>query len=192
MAKEDYLAELKKLAQKCKRCRLHETRTNVVFGDGNADAKVIFVGEACGRSEDKLGHVFVGPAGKILDTFLELAGIKRADVYICNVLKCRPPGNRVPLPDEIMACSEYLKKQIEIINPQLIVALGSTAGKTLIGRKVSITEEHGQIFDCKFGDWSGKVMLTFHPAAIIYNKRLKESMDEDFRKLGEIVASFLD
>lgn len=135
-------------AQVCTACRLAETRTKVVFGEGNPDAKVFIVGEGPGEEEDKTGRPFVGKAGQLLDRILEAAGIPRESIYISNIVKCRPPQNRVPLPDEVKACTSlWLNKQLELIRPQIIVPLGATAAEFFLGEKVSITKIRGQWMD---------------------------------------------
>ena len=144
----------------CTRCRLSQGRTQVVFGSGNADADVMFVGEAPGFHEDKQGLPFVGQAGKLLEKLLEGIGMSRADVYIANVLKCRPPGNRDPQPDEIEACESHLFKQIELIQPTVVATLGNFATKLLSGRPLGITRVHGQEQETTLG--GRKVLLYPH------------------------------
>lgn len=153
-------------AQVCTACRLAETRTKVVFGEGNPDAKVIIVGEGPGEEEDKTGRPFVGKAGQLLDRILEAAGIPRESIYISNIVKCRPPQNRVPLPDEAKTCTSlWLGKQLELIRPQIIVPLGATAAEFFLGEKVSITKIRGQ-----WMDWHGILLFPmFHPAYLLRN-----------------------
>ncbi len=160
------LAALKAEAQNCTACRLHASRTQVVFGEGNPDARLMFVGEAPGADEDRLGRPFVGKAGQLLDRILEAAGIPRESVYISNVVKCRPPGNRTPLPDEVKVCSSrWLLAEVEFIRPLVIVPLGSVATQFFLGQKVSITKVRGQWFE-----WNGiKVFPMFHPAFLLRN-----------------------
>ena len=177
------LEKIAKKVQGCKNCKLCETRTNAVPGKGNFDADVIFVGEAPGRNEDQCGEPFVGAAGKKLDAILEYAGINRNDVYITNIVKCRPPNNRVPTKEEEISCIDYIKKEIEIINPKIICVMGNTAYGTLLGGK-EITKNHGQIIE-KEGK---KFFATFHPAATIYNQKLVYELQKDFKKL----AGFLE
>lgn len=165
---------------RCPRCDLSLSRTNVVVGSGPLDARVMLIGEAPGRNEDKQGKPFVGSAGKVLNTVLEGAGIRREDVYIANVVKCRPPENRVPRKDEIDACSVYLKKQLEVIAPQYVVLLGKTAAESFLSRKVRMAEEHGKPF--KHDGMT--VMITYHPAAIIYNRKLKDAIESDFKGIA--------
>ncbi len=160
------LEELKAKAQNCRACRLAETRTQVVFGRGNPEARLMFVGEAPGAEEDKQGLPFVGKAGQLLDRILEAAGIDPNEVYITNVVKCRPPGNRTPLPDEVKICTQlWLLPEIEIVRPQIIVPLGSVATQFFLGQKVSITKVRGKWFE-----WNGiKVFPMFHPAYLLRN-----------------------
>ena len=147
----------------CTKCRLAGGRTQVVFGVGNPHADLMFVGEAPGFHEDKQGEPFVGAAGQLLTTLLGNIGLQRPDVYIANVLKCRPPGNRDPLPDEIDECKPWLKEQIDLIDPRIICTLGNFATQLLLGKKTGITKVRGQRFD-----WRGRVLIpTFHPAAIL-------------------------
>jgi len=185
------LEALKAKAASCQACRLSQSRTQVVFGEGNPDARVMFVGEAPGADEDRLGRPFVGKAGQLLDRILESAGIARESVYITNVVKCRPPGNRTPLPDEVKVCTGlWLIPEIEAIRPLVIVPLGSVATQFFLGQKVSITKVRGQWFE-----WNGiKVFPMFHPAFLLRNpsrapggpksltwrdiKELKKALDE--------------
>lgn len=163
----------------CPRCDLSQSRTNVVVGSGPVDARLLFLGEAPGRNEDKQGKPFVGAAGRVLNQLLESAGINRETVYITNVVKCRPPENRVPEKHEVEACSVYLRKQLEVISPDFVVLLGKTAAESFLSRKVSMGEEHGKPFD-KNGQ---TIMITYHPAAIIYNRKLREAIEADFKTL---------
>ncbi len=159
------LDEAKVEALGCTRCRLAATRTQVVWLDGNPDSDLMFVGEAPGMNEDKIGRPFVGAAGKLLDQLLDSIGLDRGKCVICNVIKCRPPGNRNPEPDEIATCSPYLKAQIEFIKPTVIVTLGNFATRFILERQLSITRARGQIFRA-FG---AKVIPTFHPAAALHS-----------------------
>ena len=180
--------QLEKIAEKvksCKNCKLCETRTNAVPGKGSFDADVIFVGEAPGRSEDTHGQPFVGLAGKRLDAILEESGINRNDVYITNIVKCRPPNNRVPTKEEELACINFINQEIEIINPKIICVMGNTAYGTLLGGK-EITKNHGKVIE-KNGK---KFFITFHPAATIYNQKLIVELKKDFKKLCEFMASY--
>ena len=150
-------------AADCPKCRLAGSRTQVVFGVGHPNADLMFIGEAPGFHEDKQGEPFVGSAGQLLTTLLGNIGLKREQVYIANVLKCRPPGNRDPMPDEIEACKPWLKEQIDLINPRVIATLGNFSTQLLLGRKVGISKVRGQRFD-----WRGRILIpTFHPAALL-------------------------
>ena len=179
------LHQLEKIAEKvqiCRNCKLCETRINAVPGKGNFDADVIFVGEAPGRSEDARGEPFVGAAGKRLDSILEDTGINRNDVYITNIVKCRPPNNRIPSKEEEMACINFITQEIEIVNPKIICVMGNTAYSTLLGGK-EITKNHGKIIEK-----DGKVFfVTFHPAATIYNQKLIGEIRNDFKKLAKFL-----
>ena len=165
--------------ENCKRCALHETKTNCVFGVGNQDAELLFVGEAPGENEDKTGIPFVGRAGKLLDSFLYAVDIPRENVYIANILKCRPPKNRDPLPTEEEACIEYLRRQVRLIRPKVIVCLGRISAMKLIKPDFKITKEHGEWFE------KGNFLITavYHPAALLRDPRKKEEMLEDMKKI---------
>ncbi len=173
------LAELAEAAAGCERCGLAGGRTNVVFGEGDPEAKLVFVGEAPGAEEDRTGRPFVGRAGKLLTKIIEAMGYAREDVYICNVLKSRPPGNRTPLPDEIAACSPFLHEQLAAIRPKAICALGGPASKTLLATKEGITHLRGRFF------WYRGIPLmpTFHPAYLLRNPKMKREVWEDMKKL---------
>jgi uracil-DNA glycosylase len=160
---------IKKDVINCKLCKLCEGRNNAVPGQGSIDTKIIFVGEAPGRNEDKAGLPFVGFAGKILEEALKKAGFQREDVYITNVVKCRPPNNRVPEPDEISKCMEYLKKEIQMISPFIVCILGATALQSLLNLK-GLQRYHGKTIICD----GIKYFITFHPAATIYNSQLRD------------------
>jgi DNA polymerase len=147
----------------CTKCRLANGRTQVVFGLGNPSADLMFIGEAPGFHEDKQGEPFVGAAGQLLTKLLGDIGLQRSDVYIANVLKCRPPGNRDPMPDEIESCKPWLKEQIDLIDPRVIATLGNFSTQLLLGKKVGISKVRGQRFE-----WRGRILIpTFHPAAIL-------------------------
>ena len=172
------LAELRAEIGDCQICKLGKTRTNLVFGVGNPDAKIVFVGEGPGRDEDLQGEPFVGRAGQLLtDIITKGMKMKREDVYICNVVKCRPPENRNPEPDEMEACEPFLVKQLEIIKPKIIVALGTFAAKTLLKTELPISKLRG-----KFHDYKGiKVMPTFHPSYLLRNPEAKKAVWEDIK-----------
>lgn len=156
---------LREVAEACTRCGLHSTRTRVVFSDGAADASVLCVGEAPGANEDRTGLPFVGRAGKLLDRLLLSAGFPRAEVFICNVLKCRPPGNRNPLPDEIEACSPFMLRQLELVSPTVIVAFGTFAAQTLLGCRDSLRHLRGRTHLYQ----GFPLVVTYHPAALLRN-----------------------
>jgi uracil-DNA glycosylase family 4 len=175
----------------CTRCRLSQGRTQVVFGSGNANADVMFVGEAPGFHEDKQGLPFVGQAGKLLETLLEGVGMSRADVYIANVLKCRPPGNRDPQPDEIEACESHLFKQIELIRPTVVATLGNFATKLLSGRPLGITRVHGQEQETTLGGRKVLLYPLYHPAAALYTPAMLKVLESDFARLPELLGRAL-
>ena len=167
----------------CRRCDLSETRRNVVFGIGNPKARLIFVGEAPGEDEDIHGLPFVGRAGQLLTKIIEAMGFKRQDVYIANVLKCRPPNNRAPLPTEILACEENLKRQIEIIKPKVICTLGKFASQTILRTSIPITALRGNFYE-----YNGiKVMPTFHPAYLLRNPADKKLVWQDMKKILKVL-----
>jgi DNA polymerase len=176
-------------ARACTRCpQLASGRTTVVFGSGNADADLMFVGEAPGANEDKQGLPFVGQAGKLLDKLLDEIGMVRADVFIVNTLKCRPPGNRDPQPVEIDNCRDYLLRQIELIEPSVICTLGNFSTKLLRDDPAGITRVHGQTEVRVFGSRAVRLYPIFHPAAALYTPRMLETLREDFARLPEILA----
>ena len=177
--KAKQLEELKALCSICQKCSLAATRISSVFGVGNANAVLMFVGEAPGEQEDKSGIPFVGAAGKLLDKYLFAVDIPREDVYIANILKCRPPKNRDPNPEEEAACMEYLRGQVRIIQPSLIVCLGRIAAMKLIKPDFKITAEHGRWFDKK--DIS--ICALYHPSALLRDPRKKEALLEDMKML---------
>ena len=164
----------------CPLCKLSRTRKNAVPGEGQLASKIMFIGEAPGKNEDEQGKPFVGPAGRLLNQALEKAGIKRADIFITNVVKCRPPGNRVPENDERSACRQYLDRQISLIMPKIICILGSTAYSSILGGK-SITKNRGKVMERN----GQKYFLTIHPAAAIYNKNLRSLLNNDLFKLSK-------
>ncbi len=185
---EKKLNELKEEVLKCKKCPLHQKKTNYVFGSGNPYARVMFVGEAPGADEDREGLPFVGRAGKLLTKLLKEIGLDRdRDVFIANVLKCRPPGNRDPLPSEIKACSPYLIRQIKIINPDILVALGRFAAYFLSGKdKIPLSKLRGRIMESVFGP---KLLVTYHPAAILRNPGRMHEIKNDFRLLKKFLET---
>jgi DNA polymerase len=175
----------------CTRCRLSQGRTQVVFGSGNAHADLMFVGEAPGFHEDKQGLPFVGQAGKLLGKLLEGIGMTRADVYVANVLKCRPPGNRDPQPDEIEACESHLFKQIELIQPTVVATLGNFATKLLSGRPLGITRVHGQEQETTLGGRKVLLYPLYHPAAALYTPAMLKVLETDFARLPELLGRSL-
>jgi uracil-DNA glycosylase len=183
------LASYEQAVSACTRCRLAEGRTQVVFGFGNPDAELMFVGEAPGFHEDQQGVPFVGQAGKLLEKLLAGIGLERGDVYIANVIKCRPPGNRDPQPDEIEACESHLFRQIELIQPRLVATLGNFATKLLTGKPLGITRVHGQEQWTTLG--GNRVLLypIYHPAAALYTPRMLEVLEEDFARIPELLGA---
>jgi uracil-DNA glycosylase len=175
-------------ARDCKRCPLHQSRTQVVFGNGNADAELAFVGEAPGANEDRMGLPFVGAAGKLLDQLLEEIGLSREDVFVMNVLKCRPPDNRDPHPNEIGACSDYLHRQIELIEPAVICALGNFATKLLRADTTGISRLHGQEEVRVIGPRAVRLYPLYHPAAALYTPSTLEALRADFHRIPELLA----
>jgi DNA polymerase len=172
---QDLLKDLYRETANCQACPLAMTRKNVVFGDGNPKARLVFVGEAPGADEDEQGLPFVGRAGQLLTKIINAMGLERRDVYICNILKCRPPGNRNPLPEEIRLCEPFLKKQLQLIAPQMICALGSFAAKTLLRTETPITVLRG-----RFHSYEGiPLMPTYHPAYLLRNPSAKKQVWED-------------
>jgi len=175
----------------CTRCRLAQGRTQVVFGAGNSHAELMFVGEAPGFHEDKQGLPFVGQAGKLLEKLLNGIGLQRDDVYIANVLKCRPPGNRDPQPDEIEACESHLFRQIELIEPTVVATLGNFATKLLSGRPLGITRVHGQEQETTLGGRSVVLYPLYHPAAALYTPAMLKVLESDFARLPELLGRAL-
>jgi uracil-DNA glycosylase family 4 len=169
----------------CHRCRLAQWRRTIVFGQGNPHAELVFVGEGPGADEDEQGLPFVGRAGQLLNKMIQLAGMKREDVYICNIVKCRPPGNRVPEKDEIETCSPFLYRQIQAIRPRLVCCLGAPAVRTLLGIKEGITKIRGTFYDFA----GSKALATVHPAYVLRNPREETILREDFEKIVEFLKS---
>jgi uracil-DNA glycosylase len=187
--RREALKEVFAQAQACVRCsELAATRKSVVFGAGNADAELMFIGEAPGASEDEQGLPFVGRAGKLLETLLGEIGLERKDVFIANVLKCRPPGNRDPLPVEIENCREYLYRQVELIQPRVICSLGNFSTKLLRDDPTGITRLHGKPEELTLGKRTVRLYPIFHPAAALYTPRMLETLREDFARLPELLA----
>jgi len=179
LCRHETLEEIRAELENCRRCSLCQGRRNIVFGVGNPHARVVFVGEAPGREEDEKGEPFVGEAGRLLDRILFAMGMQRDEVYICNVEKCRPPGNRDPSPEEIAACEPYLKRQLAAIRPQLIVALGKFAAQTLLRDETPIGRLRG-----KWREYEGiPLMPTYHPAFLLRNHAEKRAVWEDMKQV---------
>ena len=176
----------------CTTCALAQGRTQVVFGSGSPNADLMFVGEAPGFHEDQQGVPFVGQAGKLLDTLLGGIGLTRADVFVANVLKCRPPGNRDPLPEEIAACEPHLFRQIELIQPKLVATLGNFATKLLSGRPAGITRVHGHEQEVTLGARTVLLYPIFHPAAALYTPSMLKVLEEDFARIPALLEHVLD
>jgi len=175
------LDDVSKNIERCQKCGLSQTRTRVVPGEGDPNAQLMFIGEAPGRDEDAQGRPFVGRAGQLLTKIIESIGLKRKDVFIANILKCRPPGNRNPLPTEVVKCSPYLLEQIKFIKPKVICALGKSAAQTLLNTEMAISRLRGE-----FHDYHGiKLMPTYHPAYLLRNSSGKKDVWEDMKKIAE-------
>lgn len=175
------LAALAATVAACTRCRLAQGRQTVVFGFGNPDADLMLIGEAPGAEEDRQGLPFVGAAGELLTKIIQAIDTRREDIYITNILKCRPPGNRDPLPDEVAACRGYLERQIDLIQPKVIVALGKIAAQTLLGNESPIGQMRGQWYRVK----GIPAMVTYHPAALLRNQALKRPTWEDMQQVRD-------
>jgi DNA polymerase len=181
--------KLKQEISKCNKCVLSETRINVVFGEGNPNAEILVIGEGPGKDEDLKGLPFIGRSGKLLDKILADCGFNRQEhAFIANIVKCRPPQNRAPFPEERLSCIPYLNKQIELIDPKIIILLGATALNGLIDKKLKITKVRGEWIN-----WNGRlVMPTFHPSALLRNSNLKKDSWEDFKKVVEKYRELVD
>lgn len=186
--KDNLLELLRAEAENCRKCSLWESRTNLVFGEGDVNSLIMFIGEAPGFHEDQQGKPFVGAAGKLLTELIESLGIKRENVYIANVLKCRPPNNREPLPEEIKACFPILQRQVEIINPKIICTLGRYAAYAILGHTVNMSSSHGKYYEVN----GRKIFVTYHPAAALYHGKLLEEVRKDFEKLGNLFNEILN
>ena len=190
MTEKNHYKTLEDLAtgmQGCKRCPLHEGRTNIVFGSGDKNANVMIVGEAPGKNEDETGEPFVGKAGRNLNELLQIAGLARSDVYIANVIKCRPPANRDPKAEEVNNCSEFLRAQTAIIKPKVIITLGNFATKFILKTEVGITKLHGK--PVQLGNIT--VFTSYHPAACIYDPAKREAINADFAALKKLLAAVI-
>lgn len=180
----DTLERIRQDLGDCTRCRLHKQRNNIVFGQGNARAELVFVGEGPGHDEDMQGLAFVGRAGKLLTQMIEAMGLTRDDVYICNVVKCRPPENRKPEDDEMATCSPFLFRQLDVIKPKAIVCLGATAAQALLKTKDSISRYRGTWFDYR----GAKLMATYHPAYLLRNPNAKPDVWKDLQKVMALLG----
>ncbi|OGO45939.1 MAG: uracil-DNA glycosylase [Chloroflexi bacterium RBG_16_64_43] len=184
MTESSSLAQIAQEVSLCTRCRLHSSRKNAVPGEGPPDAQIMFIGEGPGFHENEQGRPFVGAAGKLLEELLAGIGFRRDQVFICNVVKCRPPGNRDPLPDEMDSCREYLDRQIAAVNPQVIVTLGRFSMARYFG-EAKISAVHGQVRQV-----DGRVVVAmFHPAAALHQPSLRATVVEDFAKLPELIRA---
>jgi len=175
----DSLARIREDIGDCKRCRLCEARNTIVFGDGSERAQLVFVGEGPGHDEDMQGLPFVGRAGKLLTQMIDAMGLRREEVYICNIVKCRPPGNRQPERDEVATCSPFLDRQLAVIRPKVIVCLGGVAAQTLLGTNKSISQFRGQWFDFR----GAKLLATYHPAFLLRTPSAKSDVWTDLKKV---------
>jgi DNA polymerase len=189
---DDALDEVVRDIAACRRCRLWASRRNTVPGEGSHRAGVMLIGEAPGYHEDLQGRPFIGDAGRILDRLLTRAGLSRDDVYICNVLKCRPPNNRDPTPAEVQACTPYLRRQLDLLRPQLVVPLGRFAAAVMATEAgnpfTSISKMRGTPFDVSLRGHPTVVIPTYHPAAALYNPRYRDALDEDFAAVKTLLA----
>lgn len=179
--KEAALRELKQEISICRRCSLCQTRTNTVMGRGGEEAEILFIGEAPGADEDREGLPFVGAAGQLLNQYLDFIGLEEEDYYIANILKCRPPHNRDPLPEEEEACMPYLRRQVQILTPRILVCLGRIAAQRIISPDFRITRDHGKWFE----RGGTRIMATFHPSALLRDPSKKEAALTDFKMIAE-------
>ncbi|RLI42810.1 uracil-DNA glycosylase [Candidatus Bathyarchaeota archaeon] len=190
--KQDQLALIAQQILNCRKCPLHKTRKNPVPGEGNPQAKIMFIGEAPGYWEDVKGKPFVGAAGKFLDTLIAILNLSRKDVFITNVLKCRPPKNREPSPNEVQQCTPYLDKQIKIIQPKFIITLGNYSTGYILSKAGlpfnGITQAHGKFYETTILDLHVTVFPTFHPAAGLYSGRYKKLLQQDFQLLKKEIS----
>ncbi|MBD3171329.1 uracil-DNA glycosylase [Candidatus Bathyarchaeota archaeon] len=190
LEKKKKMDEIKKETQTCRECSLGGKRENIVVGSGNLDARIVLIGEAPGRKEDTTGLPFVGQAGKLLDELLENAGLNREDIFIGNILKCRPPGNRRPRKAEVESCEPYLIRQLEIIEPSVIAPMGNSSVTYFQKRyglnNQSIGEVHGEVYLIKTSWENVKLIPLYHPAAAIYRRNLLGTLKEDMKKVAEL------
>lgn len=185
--RREHLVEVYREARGCTKCPLHESRTQVVFGAGNADAELMFVGEAPGADEDARGLPFVGRAGQLLNHLLGGIGLSREEVFVSNVLKCRPPGNRDPQPTEIETCRPYLQRQVDLIEPRVVATLGNFATKLLTGSQTGITKVCGVPQTHQLAGRTVSIFPLLHPAAALRTPRMREQLGADFIALGELL-----
>ena len=187
MSKKEFLDAVATEIIVCTKCQLWKTRKNAVPGEGNPESPVMFIGEAPGQSEDIKGKPFVGAAGKFLETLLSKIGLSRDDVFICNIVKCRPPRNREPMPNEIQTCTPYLDRQIKIIKPKFIVTLGNYSTEYIFSKAnlpfYGITQARGKFYQATILDMQITIFPTFHPAAALYSAKYKETLQLDFQLL---------
>jgi len=181
---DDTLQRIREDSGECTRCKLHKNRHSIVFGDGNPKAQLVFVGEGPGADEDAQGLPFVGRAGKLLTQMIEAMGLQRKDVYICNVVKCRPPENRLPEDEEINTCSPFLLRQLDVIAPKVIVCLGAVAAKTLLQTNRGISQFRGQWLDYR----GSKLLATYHPAYLLRNPNAKGEVWKDLQKVMAVLG----
>ena len=190
MTKKEELIKIEKAIKTCKLCPLAKDRIHAVPGAGNFDADIVFIGEGPGAKEDKVGEPFIGAAGKFLDEMLDSIKLKRSDIFITNVVKCRPPNNRDPLPDEVAVCTEnYLWKQLELIDPKIIITLGRHAMHRFLPTDRKISQDHGKLFELK-SPKTGRafnILPLYHPAAALYNGGMRETLLEDFQRIPLII-----
>ena len=190
---EEVIADVAKRVAECRRCELWKTRTNPVVGEGSLRPKVVFVGEAPGRNEDLQGRPFVGAAGKLLTELLGSIGLTREDVYITNVLKCRPPGNRDPMPEEVEACTPFLDEQLRALKPSIIATLGRFSTSYVFSRAglvfTSMTRVRGRVFQVELLGFKASLLPTYHPAAALYYPKLKDDLARDFQKLAQLLEA---
>lgn len=191
MSNQSLLNKIAEEVKSCKKCALYKCAKNAVLGEGNPKAKIMLIGEAPGNREDLTGRPFVGSAGKLLDSVLEKAGLKRDNVFIGNIAKHRPPDNRAPKPEEIEACTPYLNRQIKIIKPKIIVTLGTHSSKYIMEKAglefTTISDVRGKTFDGSALGAGIRIVPSFHPAAVIYNRKLRETIEKDFVKIAKMV-----
>jgi DNA polymerase len=191
--KEELIGRVSEEVHGCRLCALSEARLNPVVGEGSLDSPVVFVGEGPGRKEDETGRPFVGSAGKLLDQLLAHVGLDRSEVYITNVVKCRPPGNRRPKSGEVRSCTPYLDEQLTIISPRVIAPMGNSAASHLLKmydlERASIGEIHGRSFNVEAQWGSVTVFPLYHPAAVLYNRELEAELKMDFEALSELLVA---